>query len=427
MRFPYRLRPGKRVRRLLPTADITTTSEREQPSDGLGLAEAAVPRIWRAVEKLYETGVYPAVALNLRRDGRLIIDRAIGHARGNAPFDAPSAELVPATPDTPYCLFSASKAITAMVIHLLDDRGQLHIADRVSEYIPEFGRHGKEQVTIRHLLAHRAGIPFVRTDVDDLSLLHDWDQIVERFCAAELSHAPGRRLSYHALTGGFVLAEIVRRVDGRDIRTFLHEEVSEPLGLGTFNYGVPSTRVGEVALGAFTGPRPVPPVSLIADRALGLPFPKAAELANRPEYLTAIVPSGNVVATPDDTGRFFEMLRRGGELGGVRIFEPRTVHRATTETSYLQVDFTLGLPIRYGVGFMLGSRYVSPFGPDSEEAFGHLGLMNIHCWADPARRLSVALITTGKPLVAEHLPRLWGLLTQINRLCPRGPAQGASS
>lgn len=426
MQIPLQLRPGKRVRVLRPPAEVTTTSDREQSTDGLGLPPGAAERIWRTVERLYATGVYPAIALNLRRDGRLIVDRAIGHARGNAPFDDASSELVPATPDTPYCLFSASKAITAMVIHLLDDRGVLHVADRVAEYIPEFGRFGKERVTIRHLLAHRAGIPFVRPEPDDLSMLHDWDQIVERFCDAELSHAPGRRLSYHALTGGFVLAEIVRRVDGRDIRTFLHEEVVQPLGLGTFNYGVPTARLGEVALGAFTGPRPMPPVSRIADRALGMPFPLAAELANRPEFLTAIVPSGNIVATPDATGRFFELLRRGGELDGVRIFEPRTVHRATSETSYLEVDFTLGLPIRYGVGFMLGSRWVSPFGPDSEEAFGHLGLMNIHCWADPARRLSVALITTGKPLIAEHLPKLWGVLTQINRMCPKGPVRGGS-
>ena len=420
MRLVHRLLPGKRV--AVPRnfrSVVTAATDREADPADAGLDRDGVERIWATVERLYATGLYPAVALAVRRHGALAIDRAVGHARGNAPFDPPDAERVLATPDTPYCLFSASKAVTAMVIHMLDDRGVLHVADRVTEYIPEFGRHGKEKVTIAHLLAHRAGVPFVETSAEELHVLYDREEICRRCCEATLETPPGRRLSYHALTAGFVLAEIVHRVTGRSIRTFLDEEVVHPLGLGTFNYGIAPDRVGEVALGAFTGPRPVPPFSLIADRALGMSFPRAAELANRREFLEAIVPSANIVATPDATCRFFDLLRQGGELDGVRVFEPRTVHRACTETAYHQLDFTLGLPIRYGVGFMRGARRLSPCGPDSPDAFGHLGLMNIHCWADPTRALSVALITTGKPLIADHLPRLWDVLATINRTCTR--------
>ncbi len=421
MRLPPSLRLGRRVR-FLPRdlAEVTTArTEREVDPRSVGLGGDAPVAIWEAVEQLYATGLYPAIALCVRRHGEVVLDRAIGHARGNAPFDPPGAERVLATPETPYCLFSASKAVTAMVIHLLDDRGDLHVGDRVMEYIPEFGVHGKQKVTIRHLLAHRAGIPFLKTETDDLSVLFDREEICRRFCEATLDHEPGRRLSYHALTGGFVLAEIVHRVTGRDLRTFLREEIEGPLGLDVFNYGIAPERVHEVAVGAFTGPRPIFPVSFVADRALGMSFPVAAEMANEREFLEAIVPSGNIVATPDATCRFFDLLRCGGEQGGVTVFEPRTVYRATAETAYHQLDFTLGLPIRYGVGFMLGARNLSPFGPDSPEAYGHLGLMNIHCWADPSRALSVALITTGKPLVAEHLPKLWTLLGCINRRCER--------
>jgi len=421
LHVPPRLRPGKRIP-FLPRdlGEVTTARpEREVDPRSVGLTDDGPESIWRAVERLYATGLYPAIALCVRRHGEVILDRAIGHARGNAPFDEDGAERVLATPETPYCLFSASKAVTAMVIHLLDDRGALHVGDRVMEYIPEFGVNGKEKVTIRHLLAHRAGIPFVRAEAEELSVLSDREEICRRFCEATLDHEPGRRLSYHALTGGFVLAEIVYRVTGSDIRSFMRTEIQEPLGLDLFNYGIAPERVHEVAVGAFTGPRPPFPVSMIADRALGMSFPVAAEMANEPAYLEAIVPSGNIVATPDATCRFFDLLRRGGAEGEVRIFEPRTVHRATAETAYHEVDFTLGLPIRYGVGFMLGARQISPFGPDSPEAFGHLGLMNIHCWADPARAMSAALITTGKPLVAEHLPKLWTVLGRINRRCTR--------
>jgi CubicO group peptidase (beta-lactamase class C family) len=418
--WPTHLRPGARIRLDLPPEEVTTGRyDRETNPARVGLWTGAAEQIWSRVVDLYSTALYPAIALCLRCNGQVLLDRAIGHANGNEPGEPKERRRVLATPDTPYCVYSASKAVTAMLVHMLDDRGLLHIADRVVEYIPEFGRHGKSKVTIRHLLAHRAGIPLVRTDVDDLSMLSDRNDVVERFCDARLDSPPGRRLSYHALTGGFVLGEIIHRVTGKDVRTLLHDEISGPLKLGLFNYGIEAERVDEVARGAFTGPKPFFPASLIADRALGMSFPKAAELGNRREFLEGIVPSGNIIATPDAVCRFFELLRCGGELDGVRIFEPRTVRRASSETAYMEVDFTLGLPIRYGCGFMLGSRWVSPFGPDSDEAFGHLGLMNIHIWADPSRRLSAALITTGKPLIAEHVTKLWSVLSSINKHCYR--------
>ncbi len=99
--------------------------------------------------------------------------------------------------------------------------------------------------------------------------------------------------------------------------------------------------------------------------------------------------------------------------------DPRTVHRATTETSYLEVDFSLMLPFRYGVGLMLGGKTISPFGPNTTRAYGHLGFINIHVWADPARELSCALLTTGKPFLSIHLPPLLNLLHTISGSVPR--------
>src|SRR5205823_7554561 len=100
-------------------------------------------------------------------------DRAIGHASGNGPGDRPGAPKVLATPDTPFCIFSASKAITAMVVHLLDQRGLIHIDDRVCEYIPEFAKHGKDAITIAHVLSHRAGVPNIPRDALDLRYIDD--------------------------------------------------------------------------------------------------------------------------------------------------------------------------------------------------------------------------------------------------------------
>src|SRR5690606_34983363 len=118
---------------------VTRRSEREGDPRAAGLTPDAVTRMWHSVERLYRSGITPAAALCVRRRGHIVLDRAIGHARGNAPTDGKRAERVQATPDTLFNIFSASKSITAMLIHLLDDRGMLHIDDRVAEYIPEFG------------------------------------------------------------------------------------------------------------------------------------------------------------------------------------------------------------------------------------------------------------------------------------------------
>ena len=122
------------------------------------------------------------------------------------------------------------------------------------------------------------------------------------------------------------------------------------------------------------------------------------------------------MSTAEQIGRFFELLLRGGTLDGVKVFAPGSIQVAVERTTGREIDLTIGLPIRYGHGMMLGSRWLSPFGSRCERAFGHLGLSNIHVWADPDRDLSVALLTSGKPVLAHHIPALWGVLTAISAL-----------
>ena len=115
--------------------------------------------MWRACVATYRTGLYPALALCIRRRGQVVLDRSLGHVRGNAPHDPADAHRVVATPRTLFNLFSASKMVTAMLVHLCDQRGLLHLDDPVAHYLPAFGQHGKDRITLRHVLTHRAGIP----------------------------------------------------------------------------------------------------------------------------------------------------------------------------------------------------------------------------------------------------------------------------
>ncbi len=419
-RLPLVPDPLRRVQISADLGAVTTIGAEEDPL-AAGMEPEAVRRIWGTVRSVYRSGVHPAVALCLRREGRVVIDRAIGHARGNGPHDGPHCERVPATPETPFGIFSASKAITATIVHLLDERELIHVGDPVCEYIPEFARHGKEVITIAHVLAHRAGIPNVPPALLDLESIGADELLLEAICDARLTSRPGKALAYHAISGGFILGEIVRRVTGRTIREVLAGEILDPLGFRWGNYGVRPEDVSRVALNYATGAPLLPPLSGLLERALGAPADQITAMSNDPRLLAAIVPAGNVVTTAGELSRFFELLRLGGELDGVRVLEPRTIRRALIEQSYREIDLTLGFPTRYALGFMLGARRLSLYGPDTELAFGHLGFTNVIGWADPERAVSGALLTSGKPIVYPELLQLWSLMRRIGIEAPRVP------
>ena len=385
----------------------------------VGVDAGALRRAWAAIERVYRSGMHPAMQVCVRCRGEVLIDRALGYASGGGPTDGPDEPKVPCTPDTPFNLFSASKAVTAMVIHLLDQRHLIHLDDPVCEYIPEFGVHGKQWITIRHVLTHRAGIPNLSADALDLDLLAEPDRIVEILCDAHLVWRPGRQRAYHAISGGFVLGELVRRVTGLDIRAFHEREVVRPLGFRWMNYGVAPADFGVVAQNYFTGPPVLPPASLLLRRALGVDFYRVAEMSNDPRFLTAVMPAANLFATAEELSRYYQMLLEGGALDGVRIFDPRTIRRATSEQSYFELDLTLGVPLRYGMGFMLGGRWLSLYGQDTSYAFGHLGLSNILSWADPERQLSAAITTSGKPFLYPEIVFLLDAVRRITLACPK--------
>ena len=137
--------------------EVTSHGE-EVAGREVGVSQGRIERIWGAAEDLYRTGVHPALQICLRHRGAVVLHRALGHARGNAPGAARDAHRVRATTRTPFNIFSASKAVTAMVVHKLAERGLLHLGDPVCEYVPEFAKHGKRAITLQHILAHRAGM-----------------------------------------------------------------------------------------------------------------------------------------------------------------------------------------------------------------------------------------------------------------------------
>jgi CubicO group peptidase (beta-lactamase class C family) len=407
------------LRRITMPDDLDSVTSWGPEDDAGALGTDAVERIWRGALGVYRSGVHPALQICVRHRGAVVLNRAIGHARGNGPREPAGAEPVGATPDTPMLIYSGAKAVTATVVHRLHERGVLDIADPVAAYIPGYDRHGKGSITIGHVLAHRSGVPNVVREALDLERAADAEFIVQTLVDAKPSTKAGRTLAYHAVSGGFILGEVVRRATGRDVRAVLAEEILGPLGFRWTNYGVAESDLGAVALNYVTGPPTAPPFSQLITRALGLGLDDLVNVSNDPRFLTAIIPSANVVTTAFELSRLYEMLRRGGELDGVRVMRPETIRRALTQQSHLEVDLSLGFPTRFGYGYMLGSRLLSLYGRDTQHAFGHLGFTNILAWADPQRELACAVITTGKPILYPELPRFYALMQRITETMPK--------
>jgi CubicO group peptidase (beta-lactamase class C family) len=407
--------PYKRLCRVPCELDAVTDRSDEVPPAETGLSRAAIDAIWQSALALYRTGLHPALQLCVRHRGAIVLDRAIGYAAGNAPGDPPDAPKRRVTTDTPFRIYSASKAITAMIVHKLDEQRLLHVGDCISEYLPEFACEPRCHITISHVLCHRAGIPNLPRGLLDLDLLDQPDAVVRLLAEMPLVGRPGRQLAYHAVTGGFVLGEVVRRASGRDLRSWLDKEIREPLGLRWLSYGVAPEDEGALAEDALTGLPPLPPLSNLLVRALGAPVDQVLALARDPRFLRGVVPAANVVSNARDLATFFECLRNDGSLDGATLFEPRTVHRARSEQSWWELDLTLGFPLRYGLGFMLGADWLSLFGPGTPHAFGHLGLTNVVGWADPDRELSAALVCSGKTFVSVEVLRFLQCLFTIRR------------
>lgn len=390
----------------------------ESTPEQAGMTHQQRDAIWTATQQLYKTGASPAISLCIRRKGHMVLNRAIGHARGNGPDDTPNTPKVLATPDTRICLFSASKVVTAMLIHLLDEMNEIDLLDPISHYIPEYGVNGKKNATIYHLLAHRGGIPSLPKGTDP-KLLFDPDAALHLLYQAKPIAPSGHRVAYHALTAGYILGEIIRRVTQKDAREFLAEKISIPMEMPSFNFGLAPEYRDQVAINYSTGLKPVLLVDSFLRNAIGGSMDDAEHYTNAPQFMETLCPAGNIYATAEQTSRFFQMLLEGGRYKDKQIFDARTIRRATLEVSRPELDAKLLLPMRYAMGPMLGAKPFGLFGFNTPNAFGHLGYTCIVCWADPDRDISVSLLTTGKFLIGSGLPAVLKLVSTISQQCPR--------
>jgi len=410
--------PNREGRILVPSdLDAVTDIGDEDHSQ---IPRAAVERIWQDARHWYQAGMHPAIQVCLRYDGAVVLNRAIGHGWGNGPADPPDAEKLPVTTETPFCVYSAAKAISTTVVHMLAERGHFSLDDRVADYLPDYTSHGKDRTTIRHVLTHSAGVPFATGPRPNLKRMNDSEYTRAKLGELRPIHRPGLVHIYHGLTWGPLIREIVSAATGQSIRDILAAEILDPLGFRWTNYGVAEQDVPLVAPSHVTG-KPLPaPIAAAFRTAVGGTMAQIIPFSNTPLFLTGVIPSSTTISTADELSRFAEILRRGGELDGVRIMRPETLNAAVAPARRLRPDLATGfMPLRWGTGYMLGSTRFGPFGRNAPAAFGHTGLTNVVVWADPQRRLSVGVISSGKPGRHREAGRYTALLDRITAEIPR--------
>ena len=336
---------------------------------------------------------YPGAQIALAYQGSLVWEQSFGLARIGQGHDA-DTHAVSADNQSVWLLYSNTKIIMATLLWKLHEQGKLRFTDRVTDYLPEFAKNGKEAITLFQVITHQGGFP--DGDVPSATW-NDHDRVRQAVCDFNLQWIPGSRISYHGLSAHWVLAMVVEAVTGKDFRDVIRSEVLEPLGLANDLFvGLPTSQTSRMAF-------------------LYEPDAKSPkELRLRSEstdrvWQEAGVPGGGAYGTARGMVALYQMMLQGGTLNGVRLVSPRTLAYAIQNYTVDRVDEFMGIPMHRGLGPHLRGTTIGIRGLGSlakPDTFGHGGVGTSYCWADPQSGLSFAYITNARVPDPWHSIRL---------------------
>ena len=377
---------------------------------------ADVPEIRGSCDERF-AGVRSALARNFRDhgevgaavaitiEGRLVVDLWAGWAD--------RIRTRPWQRDTLVNVFSVGKAMAALSLLVLVERGQVDLDAPAARYWPEFAARGKSEVTVHMLLCHRAGLPAIRRSLPRFAM-YDWELMTSALAAEEPWWEPGRTHGYHVNTFGFLIGEIVRRVSGENIGAFFRREVAAPLG-ADFHFGIGPEHDQRIADYLF-GDEPPEMVDddderkfLLRHVYLNPPGLSGFGTVNTRAWRAAEMPSTNGHASARAVARIYSVLACGGAIDGVRLLRTETIERAIAEASS-GPDLVLRRPSRFGLGFQL-TQPERPLGTNPR-SFGHFGAGGSLGFADPDAQLAFAY-TMNQPGPRWQNPRNRGLIDAV--------------
>jgi CubicO group peptidase (beta-lactamase class C family) len=329
-------------------------------------------------------------------DGKLVVDAWGGLADENTGREVDADTLFP--------VFSVTKAVTAVALHIQAERGLVDYAMPIAYYWPEFGAHGKDKGTVYDALTHRLGVPIMPLGVTP-GLMCDWDWMVQRIADMWPLFEPGTKAAYMSYTFGWVIGEVVRRTDPRNrpFDAFVQEEICQPLGLDSLWMGIPHEVEPRVA--KLTNMPPIPPgapgmaPAALSPLAIPAQVGTTEEVFGRPDVRRACIPGAGGIMNARSAARFFAMLAQGGELDGVRLLSKERVRWFSVPRPPCDYDYVQGVPHNGSIG---GFHLVASIGNAAPplsmapagrnpRTFGHPGAGGSIGWADPDTHLAVAI------------------------------------
>jgi len=350
----------------------------------LGFHEPALARLRRTIAKHIADGRYPGAQIALARHGRLALFESFGKA-GLAPDHT-------ASNDNLWLLFSNTKVITAVGIWVLVEEGLLRFSDKIVEYLPEFGRHGKGEVTLAQVISHRGGFPSQGVTP---AAWTDHAEMRRQVCDFTLEWTPGTRLQYHGRAAHWTCAAVIEAATGADYRDFLRQRVIEPLGLASDMFvGLPDAEHGRVA-------------TMHEPGANGEQRPLAEE--NTAPYRRAGIPSSGGFATARGMAALYQMMAGYGRLNGTRLLSRRLIEFVTRNHTEEMFDHNMNMPMHRGLGVHVRGHTETIRGLGSiasPRTFGHGGVGASYCWADPDSGVSFAYLTNSRIPEPWHSQRL---------------------
>ncbi|MHB8218778.1 MAG: serine hydrolase domain-containing protein [Acidimicrobiales bacterium] len=364
-----------------------------------------------AFERNFEHGSEVGAAFAAYHRGHKVVDLWGGTA--DVATGAPWKE------DTIVLVYSTTKGVTAMCANRLAEQGLLDVTAPVADYWPEFARGGKQGITVADLLAHRAGLAWVDGTMSTAEALA-WEPVVRALEAQRPSWEPGAAHGYHATTFGWLVGEVVRRVTGRSVGTYLSQEIAGPLG-ASFFIGLPASEHGRparlisfidaLASGQGSVASPVGPggeeMAELAKTylspgqplylAIGAPGGALArqEVWNSPELWSAEIPSANGMCDARSLAALYGACVSDIDVPGgpsYRLLGPEQLDRALKQQTRGPDTVLLGLDLQWGLGFMLNRGLIAESGMGGGRSFGHFGMGAWVGWADPDAGLGMGYV-----------------------------------
>jgi CubicO group peptidase (beta-lactamase class C family) len=253
--------------------------------------------------------------------------------------------------DTIVNVYSTTKTMAALTALLIADRGELDFDAPVARYWPQFAANGKDEVTVAQVMSHSAGLSGWREPLRPEDL-YDWEKVTTSLAAQEPFWKPGTASGYHAVTQGFLIGEVVRRITGRSLGTVFRDEIAEPLG-ADFHIGLPESEEPRVA--ELVPPEQEPfsdDVTPLQDNTAHNPRIDVP-MVNSRAFRAAEIPAGGGTGNARSVAQVHTILANGGVAQGRRFLSEATC-RSALGVQIEGTDLILGIPIRFGLGFAVG-------------------------------------------------------------------------